>query len=62
MAEYGEIGEEALKELLNVKRTCAYLVARQMMAQRLIEGSSRGAAKRYRMACERRARKVQKMA
>ena len=45
-----------------MKRTCTYLVAHQMMEQELIESSGRGAAKRYCMACERRARKVQKMA
>lgn len=62
LAEYGEMGEEDLQKLLNVKRTRAYLVAHQMMERGLIESSSRGVAKRYRMACERRARKVQKMA
>lgn len=40
MAEYGEIGEEDLQELLNVKRTRVYPVARQMMAQELIESSA----------------------
>ena len=33
LAEYGEMGEEELQELLNVKRTRAYLVARQIMEQ-----------------------------
>lgn len=52
LAEYGEMGEETLKELLNMKRTCTYLVAHQMMERGLIESSSssRGAAKRYRLA------------
>lgn len=50
LAEYGEMGEEELQELLNVKRTRAYLVARQIMEQGLIESSGRGASKRYRLA------------
>ena len=62
MAEYGEIGEEALKELLNVQYTRACPVARQRMEQGLIESSGRGVAKRYRMVCERCAHEVQKMA
>ena len=47
LSEYGEIGEEELQELLNVKRTRAYLIARQMIEQGLIECSGRGANKRY---------------
>ena len=62
MAEFGEMGKEALKELLNVKRTRACPVARQMMAKELIESSGIGVAQRHRMACERRALEVQKMA
>ena len=49
MAEYGEIGEEALKELLNVKRTRACPVACQMMERGLIESSGRGATERHRL-------------
>lgn len=45
-----------------MKRTRACPVACQMMERGLIESSGRGVAKRYRMVCERRARKVQKMA
>lgn len=47
LSEYGEIGEEELQELLNVKRTRAYIIARQMIEQGLIECSGRGANKRY---------------
>ncbi|WP_242956665.1 RNA-binding domain-containing protein [Tyzzerella sp. An114] len=47
LSEYGEIGEEELQELLNVKRTRAYLIARQMIEQGLIECSGRGTNKRY---------------
>lgn len=47
ISEYGEIGDEELQELLNVKRTRAYLVARKMMEQGLIKSSGRGVNKRY---------------
>lgn len=47
LSEYGEIGDEELQELLNVKRTRAYLVARQMMEQGLIKSSGRGVNKHY---------------
>lgn len=47
LSEYGEIGEEELQELLNVKRTRAYIIARQMIEQGLIECLGRGANKRY---------------
>lgn len=49
LSEYGEAGEEELQELLNVKRTRAYLVTRQMTEAGLIESSGRGLAKRYRL-------------
>ena len=42
LAEYRKMGEGDLQELLNMKRTCTYLRARQMMEQRLIEGRGRG--------------------
>lgn len=38
------MGEGDLQELLNMKRICTYLGARQMMEQRLIEGRGRGAS------------------
>ena len=47
LSEYGEIGEEELQELLNVKRTRAYIIARQMIEQGLIECLGRGENKRY---------------
>lgn len=49
LAEYGEMKEEELQELLNVKRTRAYLVARQMCEADLIVATGRGANKRYRL-------------
>lgn len=47
LSEYGEIGEEELQELLNVKCTRAYLIARQMLEQRLILCLGRAVNKRY---------------
>ena len=44
LAEYRKMGEGDLQELLNMKRICTYLGARQMMEQRLIEGRGRGAS------------------
>ncbi len=49
LLEYGEIGEEGLQELLNVKRTRAYLVARQMCEAGLIVTIGRGASKKYKL-------------
>ena len=48
--EYGEISDEELQELLNVKRTRAYLLMRQMNETGLIEIMGRGITKRYRRA------------
>ena len=47
LEEFGEMGEDDLQELLNVKRTRAYVLARQMSEEGLIEIIGRGAAKRY---------------
>lgn len=47
LSEYGEIGDEELQDLLNVKRTRAYIVARQMVEQGLIKSSGRGINKHY---------------
>lgn len=44
LPEYGEISDQ---ELLNVKRTRVYLVARQMTEQGLIKSSCRGVNKCY---------------
>jgi len=49
LAEYGEIGDEELQELLNVKRTRAYLVVRQMCEADLIVTMGRGGSKKYRL-------------
>lgn len=49
LSEYGEMGDEDLQDLLNVKRTRAYLVARQMLENGLITCNGRGSEKRYRL-------------
>lgn len=49
LAEYGEMTDEDLQELLNVKKTRAYLLARQMSENGLIEIIGRGAGKKYRL-------------
>ncbi len=49
LAEYGEMTDEDLQELLNVKKTRAYLLARQMNENGLIEIVGRGAAKKYKL-------------
>lgn len=50
LEEYGEIGEAELQELLNVRHTRAYLVARRMCENGLITISGRGRNKKYRLA------------
>lgn len=47
LAEYGEMTEDDLMELLNVKRTRAYIIAKQMSDAKLIAIKGRGEAKRY---------------
>lgn len=47
LTEYGEMTDEDLQELLNVKKTRAYLLARQMHENGLIEIVGRGAGKKY---------------
>lgn len=49
LTEYGEMNDEELQELLNVKKTRAYLIARQMQKVGLIESVGRGVAKKYRL-------------
>lgn len=49
LAEYGEMTDEDLQKLLNVKKTIAYLLARQMNENGLIKIIGRGAGKRYRL-------------
>ena len=41
--------EEELQELLNIKKTRAYLLSRQMNENGLIDIIGRGAGKRYRL-------------
>ena len=49
LAEYDEMTDEDLQELLNVKKTRAYLLARQMNENGLVDIVGRGAAKKYKM-------------
>lgn len=49
LAEYDEISDEELQELLNIKKTRAYLLTRQMSEENLIEIVGKGAAKRYKL-------------
>ena len=49
LAEYGEMTNEDLQELLNIKKTRAYLLARQMHENGVIDIIGRGAAKKYRL-------------
>lgn len=47
LEEYGEMTDEDIQELLHVKKTRAYLLARQMHENDLIEIEGRGASKKY---------------
>ena len=49
LAEYGEMTDEDLQELLNIKKTRAYLLVRQMNENGLIDIIGRGAAKKYKL-------------
>ena len=49
LAEYGEMTEEDLQELLNIKKTRAYLLARQMHENELSDIIGRGATKKYKL-------------
>ena len=49
LAEYSEMTDEDLQELLNIKKTRAYLLARQMNENGLIDIIGRGAAKKYKL-------------
>lgn len=49
LAEYGEMTDEDLQELLNIKKTRAYLLARQMSECGLIDIIGRGAGKKYKL-------------
>lgn len=49
LQEYSSISESGLQELLNIKRTRAYLLARQMKEAGLLDIIGRGANKQYRL-------------
>lgn len=49
LTEYEEMTDEDLQELLSIKKTRSYLLARQMQEDGLIEISGRGASKKYRL-------------
>lgn len=49
LSEYGEITDDELQELLSIKKTRAYLVARQMIEYGMIEATGRGSTKKYRL-------------
>ena len=49
LAEYGEMTDKDLQELLNVKKTRAYLLARQMRENGFIDVVGRGAEKKYKL-------------
>ncbi len=49
LSEYDEISDSELQELLNIKKTRAYLLTRQMHEDGLIEIIGRGTAKKYRL-------------
>ena len=47
LQEYNEMTDEELQELLNIKKTRSYLLARQMNEDGLIEIVGKGAGKKY---------------
>ena len=49
LAEYDEMTDEDLQELLNIKKTRAYLLARQMNENGLIDIIGRGSNKKYKL-------------
>lgn len=49
LRDYEEMSDEDLQELLNIKKTRAYLLARQMSEEGLIEIVGRGSEKKYRL-------------
>lgn len=49
LAEYSEMTDEDLQKLLNIKKTRAYLLARQMHENELIDIIGRGANKKYKL-------------
>ncbi|MCC8060480.1 MAG: putative DNA binding domain-containing protein [Clostridiales bacterium] len=55
LTEYGEMTDEDMQELLNIKKTRAYLLARQMNENGLIDIVGRGAAKKYKLVLNKNA-------
>lgn len=49
LTEYGEMTDEDLQELLNIKKTRSYLLARQMHENELIDIIGRGTNKKYKL-------------
>lgn len=49
LEEYGEMTDEDLQDLLNIKKTRAYLLARQMNEGGLLEIVGRGSSKKYKL-------------
>ena len=49
LTEYGEMTDEELQELLNIKKTRAYLLARQMQENGMIDIIGRGVMKKYKL-------------
>lgn len=49
LAEYDEMTDQDFQELLNIKKTRAYLLARQMHENGLIDIIGRGASKKYKL-------------
>lgn len=49
LTEYGEMTDEDFQELLGIKRTRAYILAKQMCEAGLIDSTGRGSTKRYRL-------------
>ena len=47
--ECGEMTDKEMQELLNIKKARAYLLARQMSENGLIEMIGRGAVKKYKL-------------
>ncbi|MCD8224520.1 MAG: putative DNA binding domain-containing protein [Clostridiales bacterium] len=55
LTEYGEMTDEDMQELLNIKKTRSYLLARQMNENGLIDIVGRGAAKKYKLVLNKNA-------
>lgn len=55
LSEYGEMSDEDLQELLSIKKTRAYLLARQMNEDGLVDIIGRGTGKKYRLKWSQRA-------